>query len=175
MLCSLLLVVDASRLVGKSKNVPKKRSSHCGCIDYRKIQILNRAVTIYANSRAAIRADEGWGWLADRPQLGGIDLHLPIDQNDLLQLLQKRPLRESLLDIGRPELQREGCAGDERWPLQADDLLSEVGLNVQGHRRRLQRLDGPHVDRHRPVDDLIEEVLGQGDSGLPQARLLRVL
>jgi hypothetical protein len=53
----------------------------------------------------------GQGWLHDQAILHDLDLHLPIDQDDLLQLVNECVFEVSQPGVVRPELQRQGCPG----------------------------------------------------------------
>ena len=65
-----------------------------------------RVRRIYACSFGLL-ADVSQGWLDDQTVLSGLELHLPIDHDNLLQLLQECFPECPQPGIVRPELQRQ--------------------------------------------------------------------
>ena len=64
--------------------------------------------TVYAYSCVALFANVGQGWLHQQTAFSGLDLHISIDHDNLLQLIQKSRLELPQLCIVAAKLQRQG-------------------------------------------------------------------
>jgi hypothetical protein len=52
-------------------------------------------------------------------------------------------------------------------PMSTERLVGEPGIQVQGKRAALQRLQRPHIERDRVGDDRIEELLAEFNPAPP--------
>ena len=102
-------------------------------------------------------------------------------QLDLFQLAEA--IRAEVVNgslVARPvrfhtELTIEARPAKPHRAIQREGPIGDPHVEIKAQRRALHGREGVHVERHRVVDDLIEEIFAEPDLAVPQYPLIRAL